>query len=423
MLLPADAALAARDQALPGLATVLDSEAVAQAVDRHLPELEVRKVTPHYVRYKPATSCMVAYRLAGVDGERMAYVKAWRGDASEKPQKLLHLPRRFAADALEPVALGGAVVLALFPWDRRLRAARRLGTAAGRADLLGAVLPRDLAEGASLVPLRYKPERRFVARVDGPEGPRAVLKCYTDSDYRPAFRAARAVRDADGLHTAQPLGDSERHRVLTGRWVPGACLEDLMADGSVDAAMLASVGAALAGLHAQGGEGLRRPRRDAQRAALRAAVDAVSTALPETAELARDVADRAALRLAGPGHSATPIHGDFSADQVLVAGGQLVIIDFDQAELGDPAADLGLFAANLEADVIGERLVPARAHALSQALMTGYTAAGGRDVRDGLAAATAGWLLRLAPEPFRHRRPDWPERTRGLLLRARELLR
>jgi aminoglycoside phosphotransferase (APT) family kinase protein len=423
MLLPADAALAARDPALPGLATVLDPDAVAQAVDLHLPGLEVRKVTPHYVRYKPATSCMVAYRLAGVDGERMAYVKAWRGAAPEKPHKLLDLPRKFTADAAEPVALGRGVVLALFPWDRALRAVRRLGTADGRADLLGTVLPRDLAGGATLVPLRYKPERRFVARVDGPEGPRAVLKCYAEPDYRRALRGARAFRDTGPVRAAHLLGRNQRHRVLTGRWVPGACLEDLIADGSVEAAVLARAGAALAGLHAQGGERLRRPHRDAQRAALQAAVDAVATTLPATAALAREVADRAAARLGAAGHSATPIHGDFSADQVLVSGSEMVIIDFDQAELGDPAADLGLFAANLEADVVGERLVPARAHALRGELVTGYIAAGGHDVRQRLEATTAAWLLRLAPEPFRHRRPDWPERTRALVVRARELLR
>ena len=39
------------------------------------------------------------------------------------------------------------------------------------------------------------------------------------------------------------------------------------------------------------------------------------------------------------------VHGDFSADQVLVNGAAVRIIDFDRVRTADPAMDLGSFAA------------------------------------------------------------------------------
>jgi Ser/Thr protein kinase RdoA (MazF antagonist) len=42
-----------------------------------------------------------------------------------------------------------------------------------------------------------------------------------------------------------------------------------------------------------------------------------------------------------------PIHRDFYADQVLVAGGSLYLLDFDLCCLGDPALDIGNFVAHL----------------------------------------------------------------------------
>ena len=67
MLSPADKALADRDPALRGLATVLDRDAVAALLRSLRPEIEPSALRADYVRYKRRTNCLVGYRLE-IDG-------------------------------------------------------------------------------------------------------------------------------------------------------------------------------------------------------------------------------------------------------------------------------------------------------------------------------------------------------------------
>lgn len=60
----------------------------------------------------------------------------------------------------------------------------------------------------------------------------------------------------------------------------------------------------------------------------------------------RDACDR--LGAAVPEPDIRPIHRDFYADQVMVDGGRLHLLDFDLCCLGDPALDIGNFTAHLK---------------------------------------------------------------------------
>ena len=87
MLSRADAELVARDRALPGLATLLDPEAFAAALREVAPELEFGAATPTYLRYKPATNCLAAYRLEAPGDELLVYAKAYGEGAGGKLSK------------------------------------------------------------------------------------------------------------------------------------------------------------------------------------------------------------------------------------------------------------------------------------------------------------------------------------------------
>jgi hypothetical protein len=100
--------------------------------------------------------------------------------------------------------------------------------------------------------------------------------------------------------------------------------------------------------------------------------------------------------------------------------GEVSMIDLDDARRGDPALDLGSFLARLELDLLEERLPPTVASELGDGLLAGYEEAMG-SLPNGVREHTAGALLRLAPEPFRHRRSAWPELLVAALERAREL--
>src|SRR3989442_2420560 len=63
MLSPPEADLVRRDGVLPGLATALDPDALLAVLAPALPTADVRAASVRYVRYKPHTNCLVAYRL------------------------------------------------------------------------------------------------------------------------------------------------------------------------------------------------------------------------------------------------------------------------------------------------------------------------------------------------------------------------
>ncbi|MGH3666415.1 MAG: hypothetical protein ACRDU8_10080, partial [Egibacteraceae bacterium] len=176
MLPPADAAVVQRDPALPGLGLVLDPAALVGWLDAALPDTWIVDAEARYVRYKPGGSCVVAYRFHTAGGEVDGFAKAYRRGAEGKAAKAL--------DKAVPSVFGGPGVAAsdehrvsvqLFPNDRSLPALRVLGDPSRRARLLRRLTDDDAVR---LVPLRYKPERRWVGRVDGPGGPCAVVRLY-----------------------------------------------------------------------------------------------------------------------------------------------------------------------------------------------------------------------------------------------------
>jgi hypothetical protein len=84
------------------------------------------------------------------------------------------------------------------------------------------------------------------------------------------------------------------------------------------------------------------------------------------------LAPRIAAELLAEPAEQRPIHGDFSADQVLVAAHGIGIIDYDQTRLGDPAADFGTFIARLEHNEVCGALPAGRAGEIAEALSDGY---------------------------------------------------
>lgn len=412
MLAPPDRALAQRDLSLRGLQTLLDVDAFVERLRHAAPAAELRGARITYLRYKPATSCLVGYRFQLADDEVDAHAYAFAPQAQDKLRKI-----RDRDGIPGPLGPGWVILedldiaVGTFPNDRRLRALRALADTDARRSLLQKLLPsRPDLWGSEVRTLHYKPGRRYVARLIAAGTSAAVVRMYSEDAYLSARTAMDVFRTASTLRVPRSLGSADRYRAQVVEWLPGRCLAELV-PGAPE--LSAAAGLAVAELHAQAPGGLATLTKDAEIDALFELVPLLGFLHPRRSAwievLARRVVDRMAER---PVFS--PTHGDFYADQVLLGNGATVVLDLDEAVQTDPAADLGNFIAHGYYDVIRGTLSLAARERLREGLLEGYcTVHGTRPTNvDGF---TTSALLRLASRPFRDRLPDWPERMDAIL--------
>ena len=429
MLTPADLALVRRDRALPGLATLLDPDAfaaaLAPALAPHLPRTRPVTASSSYIRYKPGTNCLVSYRLQTPDTQVMVHAKAHGPDAEDKLAKAREKPGTPSLFGAGRVVLEEEdIVVSFFPNDAKLKSLPRIADTGSRRELLGEILPDspELWDGA-LQTLRYKPERRYVARLIDGGRPRVTLKTYTQEGYRAAETNAQAFVPGGALRLARRLGSCPRHNTVAFEWRQGLSLKTALAEPESAEGAVRTAGAALAGLHAQEGRGLEYPGREEEVDALIELHREMEFICPALSRRMGELVEHLTLRLSLQPSERRPIHGDFYDEQVLLSGEEATILDLDRAALGDPAADLGLFAAHLERDALRGELRGDQVEPLKAALLEGYRDAGGQASGSRVSLYTIVGLLKLSPEPFRRRDTYWPEGIRAILERARYIAR
>jgi hypothetical protein len=329
------------------LGVLLDPALLSEALGR---EVEITRV-----RWKPATSLVLAIRSDARHGWVAAYADAAKLD------KTRERAARVAA-SVQDVPSAGHALAGPLDSDRVLaltlhRARRVLGDGAGEV-------------------LRYNPHRRVVIR-SGDD----VVKVAQPDAGRTRLTQRLAAGGLAVLPSHELMGGVHR----TAWWGRG----DLA--GSPSGAAAAAAGRALAAIHATRPDtGARElPSGDAELATAARAIRRLDAA---AGVRATRLASR--LRQFPAGERRTLVHGDFTADQVLCRGAEVRLIDFDRAGLGEPERDLGAFAA-------GELLAGRSLHV---SLRAGYD----RPVDErAVARWTAAAALQRAVEPFRCARPDW----------------
>lgn len=415
MLSAAEAELVSRDPALRALGLLLDGECLSAwlsdaGVDGQL--------TRRYLRYKPATSCVLAGELRTEHDTQTVILTAYADEAGDKLGKTASRAPEGAVLARDDALLLLATTAAA---DRDLPAARLLAQDRSLRRLMQDLLP-DVADwhGVQLRTLSHKPQRRWVVRVTPREGPELVVRAYRAADVESALSAVQVLSDGRP-RTPLVLGADVQRAVVVTEWLPGQPLDRLVATGPADAE-LAQAGAALARLHQHRETSLRRHLAADEREALHAAAGHVALLLPGRAADARTLADRVVARLAHDDEPATAVHGDFSIDQVIALDeGGVALIDLDSAVHGSPAADLASAAAGL---VAGD-VLPSPSAAPSptwEALLAGYAVEARLPATAVLRARTAGMLLRRAVDPFRLCAPGWPGLSSALLQHGLTLL-
>lgn len=412
----ADRALAERDPEVAGLPLLLDADAMAEWLGELLGV--TCRVIPGRLRYKAGTSCVASFVLQTHGGEPQSLqciAHAYNGAGVAKAHKSIEQAPRETVLAFDR---GLRVVVTTLAADRALPGVRSLTDPGARARLLERLLPdRPELAGASLRTLRHNPERRWVAVLDPAAGEPVVLRAYRKPDARQHWEAYDRI-GRGAARTPALLATSRRHAVAAVEWAPGA---ELSYDGS-DADGFAAAGRTLAGLHDHPPVRLREVSAESQAGAVRAAARHVGVLLPDLGVQASTLAEQIATELARRPQGSTVLHGDFSADQAIrAADGGVTLIDLDAACRGDRAIDLGSAraAALIHATVRGDA---GAADAPMTALLDGYGAHRQLPDSSSLALHTAAHLLRRAPEPFRHRQPDWDRTVHAIVMQAGRVL-
>ncbi len=426
MLPPLEMDLARRDQAIPGLALVLDPQALAAELRRAAPQagLGLEKIRINYVRYQPQNYCQVHYQLNASGGTVDV------GACACRPEDLAGWTRNLDGTTVSEPSTGwtcvleeSAVVVTAFPIDVKLTGLRFLQGDVERAHLLGELLPgRPNLCRTELRCLRYRPGRRYVAEWRAEDGQRLILKSYTRKSFRQGRHNATAFRSCGPLRTARLLGSSDRLGMLAFEWLPGRLLMDLVTKEDIDAKIIAMAGEALATLHSQKVEGLHEWSHETEASGLRSVALEVSSVFPNLAHRVENLAKRLCAELTDMPPLYCPIHRDFNSTQVLLCGRSIAVIDLDLACLGDPADDFGSFLAQAEHLALRGELALEKVERLRTSLIEGYCRVTRRPPPASIALNTAARLFRRARIPFRVREPEYLQRTESLLTRAEEIL-
>jgi hypothetical protein len=291
---------------------------------------------------------------------------------------------RFAA-ASDPAL--PTVRLALEPEEVKRRFKRRLPRLAGDEGLVR-------VKGIGVV--RHKPGRRCLLEYDlRVERPGAAFvaaaalgkiraRRYGNADYRLAdelWRHGFSPAGGDGISIAEPLAVIPAFRMWLQRKVPGQPATALLA--SPDGVGLGRrVAEAAHKLHEAGVPAERRHTIDDELRILHDCLERVAAEQPRLERRLRRVlgaCDRVGRLLPRPHYR--PIHRDFYADQVIVDGDRLYVIDFDLYCEGDPALDAGNFLGHVTEQALRESGDPASLAPVEEALENRFCELAGERMR------------------------------------------
>lgn len=431
---PADDALARRDPSLPGLALLLDDDALSaalRATAQASREPAIVRVSVDYLRYKPATSCLAALRIEDETGHvHHAFAKALQAGGRDWAWQHRRLAKRAQDDGAFSVRLleDACLLLAAPEHDRRITALFRLflksrqrwgashrhAQTTARPLLLPSALSALTAgqdtDRVDCEILRYKPERRLVARLWHQGQVLGLLRAFTHPDFMAAQAGTRLARQLNGPLLLAEDGSND---ALVTSWIEGESLHPQALDQIPTADEFRDIGRLLARLHqANIAHPIQRPRQ-ADIDAVRQAANTISLLQPTLAADTRTLQRRVSDALRQADCPSCLNHGDLSLEQIIrEPSGSLRLIDWDSASIGSPAADFGTLLARLCYQAV-EGVVPTDTYrqALTQ-LLHHYPIPPSLDshrFEKMIRWHTIAGLLRLMPESFRKRRAHWPE--------------
>ena len=252
--------------------------------------------------------------------------------------------------------------------------------------------------------LLKRTDRRMVVRYDlgsGVREARLIGKWYATDRGELVMAALTSLRRggfAGRLTVPKPVAYLSEARALFTEAVDGPMLREALRS---DPSVAHRAGEWLAALHRSN---LRSPRvcgPEKQRRAIRRWAGGTSS-LDEVAK----PLDRALASVEDP---ALPVHYDYYHSQVVLAGANTVVLDLDEAGMGNPAFDVAHFRAHLRFLALQWHGDPAALDSAVWSFERGYARAQGPSATEGNAALEAFAWFKLACQALRRgaARREW----------------
>ena len=245
---------------------------------------------------------------------------------------------------------------------------------------------------------RHKPGRRALIEYDAtsPTGPLTIIGKIRAKGLDTRTHATLTAASLAGLPVPEPLGLAPELQMQLQRKEPGVPMTSLLAGPrGIDLAIATAEIAHQ--LHQSDIPTQRRHMLADEVRILHERLPLVVEQHPEwTGRLARvlDASADLARTIPAPVGGTRGIHRDFYADQLLVDGDRLLLLDFDLFCEGDPALDIGNFAAHIIEQSLRECGDPNARAGREQALIDRYLSLAGEKQRPAVAAYTTLSLVR-----------------------------
>jgi aminoglycoside phosphotransferase (APT) family kinase protein len=391
--------------------------------------LSVTSVEPKYLRLKAGRSALVGCTLHGADDLVIeAYARTFAGEEART------IAARWCDQRAVPTPLGpgvtllpgGRTVLFQFPNDGALRHLAAVSKPERLRRLLVGLPEFDgwrvQARRSSVRPIRWKPERRFVAGArlrlardgrDGRDERELHLRWFPD---RRATELAATARHLGrhGVPVPPQIGVADEGRLQLERSLPGCDGAAALLDGALEAGAVLDLIASFQAAPLRSSS--RNHPRPEPAVSARAALELLAAADPDLGFLV----GKASQALRSPAADVTPVgvHGDLHLHQLLAGGEGLAVVDLERAGIGDPLLDVATVLAHALDLAVGHPtrrpLLERFAAELAESALR--EAPGGR--KGVLVHLLRAALIERALLAFRQLEPDWQDRARTLLCRV-----
>ena len=398
--------------------------------------LTITCARPDYLRHKPGETSIVSYRFVtpGADTEARGYAQwcAAPERAEEIYRKALTLRPRLSDVGVSTIRIDARTVFYGFPNDARLRRLRWYSTPRKLKPSLASLAPGgeqiSKSDSTSTV-LKYKPERRLVARVDlvtTAGSHRALLVRYSTGRQAGRLASVASALLDHGVQTPTPRAQLDDGRVSVDDFIEGTELRTWLRDHDSVAEHLAE---SLLAFHTTSPPS-GTPRRCVADDLANAINGLLAIALwdRELGQLAREVAARLTAGQPQGGRVVGLIHGDLHDKNILVSDEQAWFIDLERTAVGSPASDLGRLRAHaISLDIRQPRWSPAAVPHTENVIDTYRSRAAHRE-HSSIDERTLGWhcavaLVDQALLVTRHVEADWEANAGALLVAAMAELR